>query len=117
MQADRDRDRDRLDFARLENDPRWIVLGLTPFEQPDARLAIAFARGGGLALLDLGRDGAAAIAALRSCARQMPRGFGIRIPNGASASLELLNDGLAGDVRVVVVDGDDAPALAIASQF
>ena len=108
---------DRLDFTRHESDPRWTLLGLTPFEEPDARLAIAFARGGGVAILDLGRDVAAAAAVLAVSTGKMSHGFGIRIPSGAASTLGLLTGDLPEHVRLIVVDGDDRTALTVASAF
>src|ERR1019366_3626931 len=105
---------DRPRFSLPNSDPSWTLLGLTPFETPDARLAIAFARAGGLALLDLGRDRSTAEAALRAMAGRTSRGFGIRIPKGAEQTLALLNENLSSDVRVIVVQANDARSLEAA---
>jgi acyl transferase domain-containing protein/NAD(P)H-dependent flavin oxidoreductase YrpB (nitropropane dioxygenase family)/NAD(P)-dependent dehydrogenase (short-subunit alcohol dehydrogenase family) len=58
------------------------IIGLTPFERPDATLAVALGRAGALGVLDLGRDVGAAHEALRVLAHRSPRGFGVRIPAG-----------------------------------
>jgi acyl transferase domain-containing protein/NAD(P)H-dependent flavin oxidoreductase YrpB (nitropropane dioxygenase family)/NADP-dependent 3-hydroxy acid dehydrogenase YdfG len=84
------------------------VIGLTPFEVPDARLAAAFARAGGLAVLDLGRDPSMAARALTQMTGRAPSGFGIRVANRAEFAALQLTD----DVRVIVVDARDARACA-----
>jgi acyl transferase domain-containing protein/NAD(P)H-dependent flavin oxidoreductase YrpB (nitropropane dioxygenase family)/NAD(P)-dependent dehydrogenase (short-subunit alcohol dehydrogenase family) len=104
MQSERPR------FTRPDDDAAWTVLGLTPFEAPDARLAIAFARAGGLAILDLGRDAAIADAALKSVANRASQ-FGIRILNRAEFSVDRE---LPKNVSVIVVDARDARACAFA---
>jgi acyl transferase domain-containing protein/NAD(P)H-dependent flavin oxidoreductase YrpB (nitropropane dioxygenase family) len=57
-----------------------VVLGITPFEQPDTALVVALHRAGALGILDVGRDPARAREALAALARTLPRGFGVRIP-------------------------------------
>jgi NAD(P)H-dependent flavin oxidoreductase YrpB (nitropropane dioxygenase family) len=56
------------------------VLGLSPLEQPDARLVLALCRAGALAVLDLGRDLAVGRKALAQVAREAHDGFGVRVP-------------------------------------
>lgn len=58
-----------------------LVVGLTPFERPDARLVRALVRAGRPAFLDLGRDDGArrrALTALRGLT------FGVRVPDGVA---------------------------------
>ncbi|MFD0268072.1 SDR family oxidoreductase [Streptomyces sp. NPDC127106] len=55
------------------------VIGLTPFGEPDARLAAAVTRGGGLGVLDLGPGDRAAREALRDLRRWLPGRYGVRI--------------------------------------
>ncbi|MFF9869686.1 SDR family oxidoreductase [Streptomyces sp. NPDC013953] len=55
------------------------VIGLTPFGEPDARLAAAVTRGGGLGVLDLGSGDRAAREALRDLRRWLPGRYGVRI--------------------------------------
>jgi acyl transferase domain-containing protein/NAD(P)H-dependent flavin oxidoreductase YrpB (nitropropane dioxygenase family)/NAD(P)-dependent dehydrogenase (short-subunit alcohol dehydrogenase family) len=95
---------------RPDDDAIWTVLGLTPFEQADARLAIAFARAGGLAILDLGRDAVAADVALEAVANRVSR-FGIRIANQAQFTADRE---LPKNVELIVVDARDARACAFA---
>ncbi|MFO0586971.1 MAG: SDR family NAD(P)-dependent oxidoreductase [Polyangiaceae bacterium] len=58
------------------------VLAITPFENPDARLAIALARSGALAVLDLGRDERRGREALAKIAKSGRSGFAVRVPEG-----------------------------------
>ncbi len=73
------------------------VVGISPFERPDARLVVALARAGALGVLDLGRDSAVAEQALSVLMRRAPRGFGVRIPAGIDVPA------LPQEARVVVV--------------
>ncbi|MGH9126490.1 MAG: SDR family NAD(P)-dependent oxidoreductase [Acidimicrobiales bacterium] len=62
---------------------RDLVIGVTPFEEPNARLALAVQRGGGLGVLGLGRDGRAGRAALANAVRwSRGESFGVRVPDG-----------------------------------
>ncbi|HET6361224.1 MAG TPA: nitronate monooxygenase, partial [Gemmatimonadota bacterium] len=58
------------------------ILGITPLHRPDPRLAIAICRAGALGAVDLGRDAAAARAALRSVAEVAVTGLGVRVHPG-----------------------------------
>src|SRR5450432_1740145 len=91
-------------FPRLRQTLRnELLIGLSPFEAPDAALVIAIVRAGGLGVLDLGRDHTAGLTAYhatlaRLCA--LGRSFGVRIAQGAPFA--------PGDVegaQVVVLDG------------
>ncbi|HET9255720.1 MAG TPA: beta-ketoacyl synthase N-terminal-like domain-containing protein, partial [Pseudonocardiaceae bacterium] len=62
------------------------VVGITPFEEPNAVLAVALARAGAVGVLDLGRDAGRALAALADVCRWWPGGFGVRIPVGCPLS-------------------------------
>ena len=57
-----------------------LVVGITPFEEPNAPLAVALARAGAVGVLDLGRDASWARAALADVRRWWPGGFGVRVP-------------------------------------
>jgi acyl transferase domain-containing protein/NAD(P)H-dependent flavin oxidoreductase YrpB (nitropropane dioxygenase family)/NADP-dependent 3-hydroxy acid dehydrogenase YdfG len=57
-----------------------LVLGITPFEEPNAPLAVALARAGAVGVLDLGRDASQARAALADVCRWWPGSFGVRVP-------------------------------------
>ncbi|HKR51096.1 MAG TPA: SDR family oxidoreductase [Pseudonocardiaceae bacterium] len=65
-------------MSRLHD--RELILGITPFEEANAPLAVALARSGAVGVLDLGRDGDRARAALVEVCRWWPGGFGVRIP-------------------------------------
>jgi 3-oxoacyl-(acyl-carrier-protein) synthase/NAD(P)H-dependent flavin oxidoreductase YrpB (nitropropane dioxygenase family) len=80
------------------------IIGITPFEAPDARLVIALARAGALGVLDLGRDVDKADKALAHVARHAPTGFGVRISAGVEVTA------LPAQVRVVVAPAG-VPAL------
>src|SRR3954449_9451607 len=84
---------------------RDLVIGLTPFTEPNAALAVAVERAGGLGVLDLGRDGPAARAALSRVRLRWGRSFGVRVPAGCALSPE----DLPGEVDTVIagsgVDG------------
>ena len=64
------------------------VLGITPFHRPDPRLAAALVRCGATGILDLGRETAAARAALEETVRLAPGPFGVRL-----AAAHLLDPG------------------------
>ncbi len=61
---------------------RELVIGVTPFGEPSARLVVAVERAGGLGVLDLGSDPARARAALAEVARWWPGTFGVRLGAG-----------------------------------
>ncbi|MFF7296979.1 SDR family oxidoreductase [Streptomyces sp. NPDC008265] len=72
-----------------------LVIGLTPFGEPDARLAAAVTRGGGLGVMDLGTGDRAARTAWADLRRWLPDRHGIRV--GAQCRLpvdELAHDAL-----------------------
>ncbi len=58
---------------------RDLVVGITPFAEPNSRLVTAIARAGGLAVLDLGDDPDRARSALSDVCRWWRGGFGVRI--------------------------------------
>ncbi|HET9257884.1 MAG TPA: beta-ketoacyl synthase N-terminal-like domain-containing protein, partial [Pseudonocardiaceae bacterium] len=85
---------------------RELVVGITPFEEPNAPLAVALARAGALGVLDLGRDGDRARAALADVRRWWSGNFGVRVPAGCPVSLL---DELPEQVDVVVCGSGSAP--------
>ncbi|MEJ7728143.1 MAG: beta-ketoacyl synthase N-terminal-like domain-containing protein, partial [Polyangiaceae bacterium] len=91
---------------RTEPEADTTVIGLTPFERPDPRLALALLRAGAMAVLDLGRDAAVARAALDRVAREARRGFGVRIPS----ELALESVPLPSAVELCVLEEEDAAA-------
>ena len=56
-----------------------LVVGITPFEEPNAALAVALARAGAVGVLNLGRDTGRARAALGAGAPQGPARRGARV--------------------------------------
>ncbi|RBM18595.1 polyketide synthase [Streptomyces sp. PT12] len=78
-----------------------MVIGITPFGVPDARLAAAVSRAGGLGILDLGRGDSAAREALARLRRWAPGSFGVRV--GTECAME--RDELAGVATVVLGAG------------
>ncbi|HSL07656.1 MAG TPA: beta-ketoacyl synthase N-terminal-like domain-containing protein, partial [Pseudonocardiaceae bacterium] len=71
-------------MSRLQD--RELVLGITPFEEPNAPLAVALARAGAVGVLDLGRDAGRASAALAEVCHWWPGRFGVRVPAGCPLS-------------------------------
>ncbi len=79
---------------------RDLVVGITPFREPNADLVVAIERAGGLGVLDLGPDGSAARAALNRVLRRWGRPFGVRLgPDAPLAAADLPDE-----VDTVVVD-------------
>jgi 3-oxoacyl-(acyl-carrier-protein) synthase/NAD(P)H-dependent flavin oxidoreductase YrpB (nitropropane dioxygenase family) len=71
-------------MSRLQD--RELVVGVTPFEEPNAPLVVALARAGAVGVLDLGRDPERARAALADVCRWWPGSFGVRVPAGCPLS-------------------------------
>ncbi|MFT5432470.1 MAG: 3-oxoacyl-(acyl-carrier-protein) synthase, partial [Myxococcota bacterium] len=67
------------------------VIGITPFQAPDARLAVALCRAGVVGVIDLGLDREAAIDAVH-VASKYTETFGIRVPVGCDFAAECLTD-------------------------
>ena len=67
-------------MSRLQD--RDLVVGVTPFEEPNAPLVAALARAGAVGVLDLGRNSGQALAALADICRWWPGEFGVRVPAG-----------------------------------
>ncbi|MGH3841596.1 MAG: nitronate monooxygenase, partial [Pseudonocardiaceae bacterium] len=65
---------------------RELIVGITPFEEPNAPLVVALARAGAVGVLDLGRDTRSARAALADTCRWWSGNFGVRIPTGCPLS-------------------------------
>src|SRR5439155_4464251 len=74
------------------------VIGLSPFESPDARLVCALARAGALGVLDLGHDRRRAQDTL-AVVKCLTSTFGVRIPEHA----DVVDLDLPPNARVVVV--------------
>ncbi|MFJ8105701.1 SDR family oxidoreductase [Streptomyces sp. NPDC096132] len=59
-----------------------MIIGITPFREPDAGLALAVGRAGGLGVLDLGPGDRRAREALSRLRRASPGAFGVRVGPG-----------------------------------
>ncbi len=57
-----------------------LVVGITPFEEPNAALAVALAHAGAVGVLNLGRDAGRARSALADVCRWWGGAFGVRVP-------------------------------------
>lgn len=64
-----------------------MIIGITPFGEPDAGLALAIDRAGGLGVLDLGSGDRRTREALSRLRRASPGAFGVRV--GAHCRLTL----------------------------
>ncbi|MFY7569156.1 SDR family NAD(P)-dependent oxidoreductase [Streptomyces sp. WI04-05B] len=90
-----------------------MIIGVTPFGEPDARLAAAVSRAGGLGVLDLGlgdRRARDALARIRHLAAPSAPGFryGVRIgPHCRLTPADLVGDG-APDTVILAPDAADA---------
>ncbi|WP_395106125.1 SDR family NAD(P)-dependent oxidoreductase [Actinomadura sp. SCN-SB] len=80
--------------------PPADIIGIGPFGRPAPRLVAAVCRAGGLGVLDLGTDRAAALAALGDVMRWWRGPFGVRVPAGSEVRPEDLPDA----VRTVLID-------------
>ncbi|MFE8014578.1 SDR family oxidoreductase [Streptomyces antibioticus] len=88
-----------------------MIIGITPFGEPDAGLALAVARAGGLGVLDLGPGDRRSREALARLRRASPGGFGVRVGPGC----RLAPDGLAPDD--LGADGPHTVVLAAAAPW
>ena len=59
-----------------------LIIGVTPFELPNARLAAALCRAGALGVLDLGRDSVRARTAFAQMSDWTKKSWGVRVPAG-----------------------------------
>ncbi|MGH3694198.1 MAG: SDR family oxidoreductase [Pseudonocardiaceae bacterium] len=66
----------------MSRQDRDLVVGITPFEEPNAPLVAALARAGAVGVLDLGRNPGQALAALADVCRWWSGDFGVRVPAG-----------------------------------
>ncbi|MEV2210270.1 SDR family NAD(P)-dependent oxidoreductase [Streptomyces sp. NPDC050997] len=92
-----------------------LIIGITPFREPDARLAAAVSRAGGLGVLDLGAGDRRAREALERLRRWAPGPFGIRVAAHCRMDPEGLTGAGATDEEAspshlhTVVLGTDSP--------
>ncbi|WP_217551864.1 type I polyketide synthase [Streptomyces sp. GbtcB6] len=91
-----------------------LIMCITPFGEPDARLATAVCAAGGLGVLDLGRGDRRTREALARLRRAAPGPYGVRIAAGCALTPDdLIPDGLGpdglGPAPDTVVRAADAP--------
>ncbi|MCP3802450.1 SDR family NAD(P)-dependent oxidoreductase [Allokutzneria sp. A3M-2-11 16] len=91
-----------------ETPERELIIGVTPFGEPNARLVAALCRAGALGVLDLGRGDRHARHALDLAARWTPGTFGVRVAPGCA----LRPEDLPLDRVDTVVLADGAPWTA-----
>jgi acyl transferase domain-containing protein/NAD(P)H-dependent flavin oxidoreductase YrpB (nitropropane dioxygenase family)/NADP-dependent 3-hydroxy acid dehydrogenase YdfG len=60
--------------------PRELVVGVSPFERPDAEVVIGIVCARALGVLDLGHDRARAATSIAEVDRRAPATFGVRVP-------------------------------------
>ncbi|MFF4584935.1 SDR family oxidoreductase [Streptomyces sp. NPDC001388] len=84
-----------------------MIIGITPFGEPDAGLALAVGRAGGLGVLDLGPGDRRAREALARLRRASPGAFGVRIGPGCRLTPADLVPSAA---RADPAGGDPGPA-------
>ncbi|HTQ00096.1 MAG TPA: SDR family NAD(P)-dependent oxidoreductase [Casimicrobiaceae bacterium] len=70
--------------------PLGRIVVVNPFEQPNAAMAVAASRAGGLGVVDVGHDPVKARAALERIAGEPERSLGVRIPAGVDLPLAAL---------------------------
>ncbi|MFC0070170.1 beta-ketoacyl synthase N-terminal-like domain-containing protein, partial [Umezawaea endophytica] len=86
---------------------RDLVLGASPFAEPNAALVIAVGRAGGLGVLDLGRDATVAAAELDLVVRRLRRPFGVRLVEPCPVPLPDLVDTVVVDLETFAPQRDD----------
>src|SRR5487761_310466 len=90
------------DMPEISAHTRDLVVGITPFCEPNADLVVAIERAGHLGVLDLGPDATAARTALNRGRSRWGRPFGVRI----AASSPLSPADLPAEVDTVIIDPD-----------
>ncbi|GGN31188.1 type I polyketide synthase [Streptomyces fuscichromogenes] len=86
-----------------------LIMCVTPFGEPDARLATAVCAAGGLGVLDLGRGDRRTREALARLKRAAPGPYGVRIAAGCALTPDELVPDDAGPAPDTVVRAADAP--------
>ncbi|WP_405864401.1 SDR family NAD(P)-dependent oxidoreductase [Streptomyces sp. NBC_01515] len=85
-----------------------MIIGITPFHEPDARLAAAVSRAGGLGVLDLGMGDRRSREALARIRRWSPGPFGVRIGPHCRIGPGDLTTGGGATPHTVVLSADAA---------
>ncbi|MFI7498618.1 SDR family oxidoreductase [Streptomyces sp. NPDC049687] len=92
-----------------------MIIGITPFREPDAGLALAVGRAGGLGVLDLGPGDRRAREGLARLHRASPGGFGVRV--GPGCRLTPADLGPGGPHTVVLAADAPWPIAEITSRY
>ncbi|USQ84655.1 SDR family oxidoreductase [Streptomyces phaeoluteigriseus] len=92
-----------------------MIIGITPFGEPDAGLALAVAGAGGLGVLDLGDGGRRSREALARLRRSAPGGFGVRV--GPRCRLSPADLGADGPHTVVLAPDAPWPLPGLAARY
>ncbi|HKG05832.1 MAG TPA: hypothetical protein VKB19_05205, partial [Pedobacter sp.] len=66
-----------------------VIIGITPFERPDVKLALSLHNANAFPVLHLGRDRATAADAIQQLAKKCPEGFGVCLVSDALLDLQL----------------------------
>ncbi|GAA2829245.1 SDR family oxidoreductase [Kitasatospora sp. CM 4170] len=83
-----------------------LVIGITPFQEPDAGLAEAVCRAGALGVLDLGTGDRRAREELAALRERAPGRFGVRVGDGCRLGPDDLGSPEHSGVDTVVVDSE-----------
>ncbi|MDQ1427144.1 MAG: hypothetical protein QOK39_620, partial [Acidimicrobiaceae bacterium] len=99
-------------------DRRLLVLGITPFEEPNAKLAVAVERAGGLGIIGLGHDADVNRTAVADAARWSRAGchFGVRVPAGLAQGDALDELPAAVDTVILGIGSTWSPADVAGSE-
>ncbi|MEU1511396.1 SDR family oxidoreductase [Streptomyces sp. NPDC005811] len=94
-----------------------MIIGITPFGAPDAGLALAIGRAGGLGVLDLGPGDRRAREALARLRRASPGAYGVRVGPGCRLTPADLPAGDAGPHTVVLAADAPWPVAEVAGRY
>ncbi|MFI1707221.1 SDR family oxidoreductase [Streptomyces griseoruber] len=94
-----------------------MIIGITPFGAPDARLALAVGRAGGLGVLDLGPGDRRTREALARLRRASPGAYGVRVGPGCRLTPDDLPPAGAGPHTVVLCVDAPWPVAEVAARY
>ncbi|MFI9270968.1 SDR family NAD(P)-dependent oxidoreductase [Kitasatospora sp. NPDC052896] len=99
---------------RPSSPPVDIVIGITPFQQPDAALAEAVCRAGALGVLDLGTGDRGSREELTRLRESTPGRFGVRLGPNCRITPEELRDPAGPHTLLLAPDAADRDLAALA---